>query len=484
VAVAVSLPRYAPLVGGAERSTGQREWAVLRNPYTGDPIAEVAVGSESDLEAAIGAAEAAFGVMRAMPRHARRDLLARVAERLTAERHPLAGEITAACGKPISQALGEVDRAAITFSLAADEARRSAGEMVPLDVDPRAVGMTGLAQRFPVGPIGAISPFNFPLNLLAHKVAPAIAVGTAVVVKPPPQCPQLAYHLGAILHQCGLPGGGYNVLHLPIPLAERLATDPRFRLLTFTGSPAVGWHLKSIAGRKKVVLELGGNAAAVVHEDAAKPEWVAQRLALGGFAYAGQVCIKVQRVLVHEPIYRPFVEALVAAAAALPTGDPMDPATVVGPMIDAAAADRVEGWIAEAIADGAQPLLRGGRNGNVLGPTVLANAPRTSKVSCREVFGPVVTVAPYREWPAALEAVNDSPFGLQAGVFTRDVNRIFEAFNALEVGGVIANDFPTLRIDNFPYGGVKESGFGREGIRYAMEEMTEPRMLVLNLNRS
>jgi glyceraldehyde-3-phosphate dehydrogenase (NADP+) len=436
------------------------------------------------LEAAIGAAEAAFGVTRAMPRHARRDLLARVAERVSAERQELAAEITAACGKPITQALGEVDRAAITFSLAADEARRGGGEAVPLDIDPRAVTMTGLAHRFPIGPISAISPFNFPLNLLAHKVAPAIAVGSAVVVKPPPQCPQLAYRLGTILYQCGLPAGAYNVLHLPIPLAERLATDPRFGLLTFTGSPPVGWHLKSIAGRKKVVLELGGNAAAVVHQDATNLDRVAQRLALGGFAYAGQVCIKVQRVLIHQPIYRPFVEALVAATKSLPIGNPMDPATVVGPMIDSAAADRVESWVAEAIAEGAEPLLPGRRSGPVLGPTVLANAPRTAKVSCREVFGPVVTVAPYREWRDALEAVNDSPFGLQAGVFTRDVNRIFDAFNTLEVGGVIANDFPTLRIDNFPYGGVKESGFGREGVRYAMEEMTEPRMLVLNLDRS
>jgi glyceraldehyde-3-phosphate dehydrogenase (NADP+) len=371
----------------------------------------------------------------------------------------------------------------MTFSLAADEARRFGGEVVPLDVDPRAAGMTGLVHRFPVGPISAITPFNFPLNLLAHKVAPAIAVGSALVVKPPPQCPQMAFRLAGILSEAGLPPGACNVLHLPIPLAERLATDPRFAMLTFTGSPNVGWHLKQVAGKKKVCLELGGNAAAVVHEDVPDLDWVAGRLALGAFAYAGQVCIKVQRLLVHRPIYRQFAERFVAASAALTCGDPMDPATVVGPMIDRAARERVEAWTAEAVAAGAEVLLAGRRDGNILTPAVLARVPLDARISCQEVFGPVAVVEPYDDWAEALGQVNDSAFGLQAGVFTRDVNRIFSAFQTLEVGGVIANDFPTLRVDNYPYGGVKDSGFGREGVRYAMEEMTEPRMLVLNLAR-
>ena len=468
-----------PWINGAALPRNGRATTTVLDPYRGVPAALAAEGTAADLEQAITAAQAGFGVMRALPRHARRDLLARVADALTRERQALGMELAASCGKPIGQALGEVDRAIITFSFAADETRRFGGEMVPLDVDPRTVGYSGVVHRFPVGPISAITPFNFPLNLLAHKVAPAIAVGSALVVKPPPQCPQMAFRLGRILADCGLPAGAYNVLHLPIPVAERLATDPRFAMLTFTGSPTVGWHLKSVAGKKKVCLELGGNAAAVVHEDAGDLDWVAQRLALGAFAYAGQVCIKVQRVLVHQPIYQRFVDKLLAATAALPCGDPMDPKTVVGPMIDAAAADRVQGWTAEAVRAGAEVLLAGRRDGNVLTPALLARVPADAKVSCREVFGPVTIVAPYGGWNEALAQVNASDFGLQAGVFTQDVNRIYRAFRELEVGGVIANDFPTLRVDNFPYGGVKDSGFGREGVRYTMEEMSEPRMLVI-----
>jgi len=472
-----------PWINGESVPLDGRTTHVVPAPYTGEPAATVAVGTEADLERAIGAAQAGFALMRAMPRHARRDLLARIADQLQRERESLARELAVSCGKPVTQALGEVDRAVLTFSLAADEARRFGGEMVPMDIDARATAMTGLVHRFPVGPISAISPFNFPLNLLAHKVAPAIAVGSALVVKPPPQCPQMAFRLGRILAECGLPAGAYNVLHLPIPIAERLATDPRFGMLTFTGSPTVGWHLKSVAGKKKVCLELGGNAAAVVHEDAADLDGCARRLALGAFAYAGQVCIRVQRVLVHRPIYQQFVDKFVAASAALPTGDPMNPATVVGPMIDRAAADRVQAWTAEAVKAGAQVLLAGRRDGSVLTPCVLAGVPRDAKVSCLEVFGPVTVMAPYQTWEEALAMVNDSTFGLQAGVFTQDTGRIFQAFKELEVGGVIANDFPTLRVDNFPYGGVKDSGFGREGVRYAMEEMSEPRMLVVNLGK-
>ncbi len=476
-------PVLSPWIGGSISSSEGRTRDPVLFPYSGKPAALAVQGTAEDFEAALAAARNGFAAMKAMPRHARRDLLARVAELMTRDRQHLAAELATSCGKPITQALGEVDRAIMTFSLAADEARRFGGEVVPLDVDARAVGMTGLVHRFPVGPISAITPFNFPLNLLAHKVAPAIAVGSALVVKPPPQCPQMAFRLAGLLAEAGLPAGAYNVLHLPIPLAERLATDPRFAMLTFTGSPAVGWHLKNVAGKKRVCLELVGNAAAVVHEDAADLDWVAKRLALGAFAYAGQVCIKVQRVLAHRPIYARLVEKFVAASAALPCGDPMDPATVVGPMIDGAAADRVEAWTEEAVKAGAEVLLAAKRNGNVLTPAVLAGAPRDARVSCREIFGPVSIVAPYDDWSDALAAVNDSDFGLQAGVFTRDVNRIFEAFQRLEVGGVIANDFPTLRVDNYPYGGVKDSGFGREGVRYAMEEMSEPRMLALNLSR-
>ncbi len=479
----MSLPRFYPWINGAFAVAPDREVDTVLNPYTGEPAAEVARATPQDFEAAVVAAQAGFDRMRALPRHARRDLLVKIASALETRRAELGAAIAVSCGKPISQALGEVDRAIITFSLAADEARRMGGEVVPLDVDSRAAGMDGLVERFPIGPVSAISPFNFPLNLLVHKVAPAIAVGTSLVVKPPPQCPQLAFLLGALMAECGLPAGAYNVLHLALPLAEQLAVDPRFKLLTFTGSPTVGWHLKNVAGKKKVVLELGGNAAAVVHEDAGDLDWVAGRLATGAFAYAGQVCIKVQRLLVHQPIHQAFTEKFVAATRALPVGNPLDPATVVGPVIDKAAGDRIESWIEEAIASGAKALLRGTRNSSVLSPTVLMDVPATAKVSCREVFGPVAVIQPYRDWSEAMAIVNNSEFGLQAGVFTHNVNRIWEAFRTLEVGGVIANDFPTLRVDNFPYGGVKNSGFGREGVRYAMEDMTEQRMLVLNLNR-
>ncbi len=472
-----------PFVNGAHLAAGDRVIDTIPQPYTGQPAVRVAQGTGPDLDLAIQAAQAGFSAMRALPRHARRDILARVAEALTRDRDTLGRELAISCGKPITQALGEVDRAALTFSFAADETRRFGGEVIPLDVDRRTVGYTGVVHRFPVGPISAISPFNFPLNLLAHKVAPAIAVGTALVIKPPPQCPQLAFRLADILTECGLPPGACNVLHLPIPVAEALATDPRFAMLTFTGSPTVGWHLKQVAGHKKVCLELGGNAAAVVHEDAKDLDWVASRLALGAYAYAGQVCIKVQRILVHRPIFQSFVDRFVAASRALTCGDPLDPAVVVGPMIDAGAADRVQQWTAEAVAAGATTLLAARREGQVLSPAVLADVPAAAKIASREVFGPVTIVAPYGSWDEALQQVNASDFGLQAGVFTQDVNRIFHAFDALDVGGVIANDFPTLRVDNYPYGGVKDSGFGREGVRYTMEEMSEPRMLALNLSR-
>jgi glyceraldehyde-3-phosphate dehydrogenase (NADP+) len=472
-----------PWINGAALPLDGRATDPIALPFTGERATLAARGTGADLELAIRAAQEGFARMRALPRTARHDLLVRIADAIARDRQSLGEELARSCGKPITQALGEVDRAVMTFSLAADETRRFGGEVVPLDVDPRTVGYTGLVHRFPVGPISAITPFNFPLNLLAHKVAPAIAVGSSLVVKPPPQCPQLAFRLARLMAECGLPAGAYNVLHLPIPVAEQLATDPRFAMLTFTGSPTVGWHLKNVAGKKRVCLELGGNAAAVVHEDARDLDWVAQRLALGAFAYAGQVCIKVQRVLVHQPIYNAFVDKLVSSASALPCGDPLDTKTVVGPMIDSAAADRVESWTREAVAAGAETLLASRRHGNVLTPGLLARVPRDAKVSCKEIFGPVSIVTPYRDWAEALALVNDSDFGLQAGIFTHDITRIFSAFNGLEVGGVVVNDFPTLRVDNFPYGGVKDSGFGREGVRYAMEEMSEPRMLVLNLNK-
>jgi acyl-CoA reductase-like NAD-dependent aldehyde dehydrogenase len=473
----------SPWISGAAARRAGREVESVTNVATGAELARIELADGGDLDAAIGAAERAFVTMRGLPRHARRDILAKVAEGLAREREPLARLIAEDAGKPITQALGEVDRAALTFSLAADEARRFGGEVVPIDIDPRADGMTSVVHRFPIGPMSAITPFNFPLNLLAHKVAPAVAVGSALVVKPPPQCPLVAFELGKILREAGLPDGAYNVLHLPIPIAERLATEPRFKLLSFTGSATVGWHLKAVAGKKRVLLELGGNAAVVVHDDAPDLDWVAERLAFGAFAYGGQVCIKVQRIFVHASIYDRFVPKLVAATQRLVCGDPLDPKTVVGPLIDTRSAERVESWVAEAVAGGAKALVRGKRRGTLLEPTLLSDVRPEMKVSCEEVFGPVATISAYDDFDAALTDVNEGRYGLQAGIFTHDVRRIYRALEHLEVGGVVVNDFPTLRVDNFPYGGVKDSGFGREGVRYAMDEMSEPRVLVLNLRR-
>jgi glyceraldehyde-3-phosphate dehydrogenase (NADP+) len=467
-----------PWINGRPAPGRRRRRLLVSRPWDDRPLAEVEEATGSDLDAAIAGASGAMAVLRSLPLHRRREILLGTAAGLRNSRAALGRLIADDAGKPLTLALGEVDRAIWTFTIAAEELHGSRGEHGLADIDPRGEGLVALTDRFPVGPIAAISPFNFPLNLVAHKVAPAVAVGSAVVLKPPPQAPLAAFRLAELLKAAGLPDGALQVLHLPIPVAERLATDPAFRLLSFTGSPAVGWHLKALAARQKVILELGGNAAAVVHEDAPDLPAIAARVAWGAFAYAGQVCIKVQRLFVHESIHRRFVRLVAAATKALAVGDPADPATVVGPLIDDAAVTRVQGWVAEALAEGARPVLRGRRRGRLLGPTILEHVRDDSKVSCREVFGPVLTVASYRTWDEALARVNDSEFGLQAGVFTRDAGRAFAAFRNLEVGGVIVNDIPTLRLDHLPYGGVKASGFGREGLRDAMAAMTEPRLML------
>jgi glyceraldehyde-3-phosphate dehydrogenase (NADP+) len=382
-------------------------------------------------------------------------------------------------GKPITLAAAEIERAITVFRLAAEEARRFGVAAFPADADARGGGLTAMVERLPIGTVAAISPFNFPLNLVAHKVAPAIASGNAVVLKPPPQAPLAAFRLAELLTRAGLPPGGLQVLHLPVPLAERLATDPAFALLSFTGSARVGWHLKSIAGAKRVVLELGGNAPVLVHSDTPNLPAVAARIAWGAFAYAGQVCIKVQRLYVHAPIYRRFVRLVVEATRRLKAGDPRRAETVIGPLIDETSMHRVQEWIAEAVGAGAKPLLRGRRRGNVLGPTILAAVTPRMKVSAEEVFGPVLTVAPYRSFREGIRLANATQYGLQAGVYTHDARRVREAFHGLDVGGVVVNDLPTLRLDHLPYGGVKRSGFGREGIVDAMMEMTEGRLLLM-----
>jgi glyceraldehyde-3-phosphate dehydrogenase (NADP+) len=397
-------------------------------------------------------------------------------------RQELAETIVSEAGKPITYAEGEVDRCILTFSIAEEEAKRIGGEVIPLDITAAAAGRTGITRRFPIGPIAAITPFNFPLNLVAHKVAPALAAGNTVVVRPASQTPFSSLILGRICMEAGVPKGAINVVPSPVAVAQKLLTDERIKKISFTGSDEVGWGLKDKCGKKKITLELGGNAAVIVHSDC-DLDFAAERIAVGSFAYAGQICISIQRIYVEEAIFAVFKKRFLRAIKEkIGVGDPRKRTTVVGPMIDAASADRVMEWIQEAKDGGAKVPCGGKRKRNVIQPTVLTNVDPRMKISCREAFGPVVTLDAYRDFEEALNRVNDSVYGLQAGVFTRDIRRIHSAFCELDVGGVIINDYPTFRVDNMPYGGVKNSGMGREGVKYAIEEMTELKLLVLNLS--
>jgi glyceraldehyde-3-phosphate dehydrogenase (NADP+) len=452
----------------------------VHDPFTGKILAEVSQGSEADAEDAIRSAAAATQPMGALPAHARFHLLQRIAGAIYDRRDEFARVMTGEAGKPITDARREVARAVQTFTIAAEEAKRIPGEVIPLDWTPGMDSHVGILRRVPIGPVLGITPFNFPLNLVAHKVAPALAAGNPIVIKPAPQTPMTALLLAEVALEAGVPPGGLNVLPCDNQVAERLVVDPRFKLLSFTGSAAVGWMLKAKCGKKKVVLELGGNAGVIVEQDA-DLDFAAQRCASGGFGYAGQTCISVQRIFVHHSVVDLFTTKFLLQVARLKGGDPNDEATVVGPLIDQHAAHRVEEWIGEAVAQGARVLLGGKRMGSVVEATVLTNVTPTMKVSCQEVFGPVVTVTPYRQFDEALQAMNRSEYGLQAGVFTQDVNKVFHAFRHLEVGAVLANEIPTFRAEHMPYGGVKDSGLGREGLRVSIEEMTEPRFLVLNV---
>jgi len=454
--------------------------ARVTNPFNGQSIAEVCQAGEAEAEAAMASAAAAAPVMGKLSSHARYNLLQEIAAQIYKRRDEFAQTITAEAGKPIADAKREVSRSIQTFTVAAEEAKRIPGEVVPLDWTPNTESFLGMLRRFPIGPVLGITPFNFPLNLVAHKVAPALAAGNPILIKPAPQTPLTALLLGEVALAAGVPPGGLNVLPCDNAVAERLVSDPRFKLLSFTGSAAVGWMLKARCGKKKVTLELGGNAGVIIEPDA-DLDLAAQRCAAGGFGYAGQTCISVQRILVHHSVADAFSTKLLLQVARVKAGDPTDETTVVGPLIDEAATQRVEGWIEEAVAQGARVLLGGKRRGSVLEATVLTNVKPEMKVSCQEVFGPVVTVSSYRQLHDAIAELNRSDYGLQAGIFTQDINKIFHAFRHLEVGGVLANEIPTFRADHMPYGGVKDSGLGREGVRAAIEDMTEPRLLVLNL---
>jgi acyl-CoA reductase-like NAD-dependent aldehyde dehydrogenase len=472
-----ALGEHGIVLGGEEVETG--ETIEIRSPYDGAPVALVHRAGPGEVERAIAAALEAFETTRRLPSWQREQVLARIAAGIAEQREDLARTIALEAGKPIKTARVEVDRASFTFRIAAEEAKRIYGEVVPLDWLPGNEGREAHVRRVPLGPVTGITPFNFPLNLVAHKVAPALAAGDPILLRPASQTPVSSLLLARIVLEAGWPAGAIAVLPCTTDTARPLVEDDRIKLLTFTGSPVVGWGLKARAGRKRVTLELGGNAAVIVNDDA-DVEYAAERVVWGGFAYAGQTCISVQRVFVHERVYDRFVAELLPRVDSLRVGDPLADETDVGPLIDQANADRVEEWLEEAQAAGASVLGGGVREGNVWRPTVLADVPENVRVSCEEAFAPVVGLTRFADVSDAIGAAGRSEFGLQAGVFTNDMRVVVEAFDRIDVGGLMVNDVSTFRIDHMPYGGVKSSGFGREGIRYAIEEMTELKLLTLN----
>ena len=452
---------------------------VVTNKYTLEPATRVARADAETIERAIVAAAETFEATRKMPSYQRQAVLSHVVMRVEERHEELSQALAIEAGKPIRDARGEVTRLVDTFRIAAEEAVRIGGEYLTLDISARAAGYEGLCRRFPLGPCAFITPFNFPMNLVAHKVAPAIAVGCPWVLKPASATPIGAIILGEILAETDLPKGAFSILPCSGSQAGPLVTDDRLKLLSFTGSAEVGWGLKGQAGKKRVSLELGGNAACIVDKDA-DLDFAADRITIGAFYQSGQSCISVQRIIAHREIYDDLKGKLVDRAAKLKMGDPLEEDTFLGPMITVGDARRLEEWTSEAVAAGARVLCGGKRDGVFFEATYLENVDRRQKVNCQEAFGPLATLQPFETFKQAVEIANDSVFGLQAGAFTKNIDHALYAFNELEVGGVVINDMPSFRVDNMPYGGVKDSGLGREGIRYSMEEMTEPKLLVLN----
>jgi acyl-CoA reductase-like NAD-dependent aldehyde dehydrogenase len=450
----------------------------VTDKFTGEVATRVARADAATIDAAIAAAAAAAGPMARMAAYERQAVLQHCVDRFTERADELTHMLCVEAGKPVKDSRGEVARLIDTFRIAAEESVRMTGEVQPLDISPRARGYQGLWKRVPIGPCSFISPFNFPLNLAAHKIAPAIAVGCPFVMKPASRTPLGALVIGEVLAETDLPQGAFSILPASRDGADLFTTDERLKLLSFTGSPDVGWDLKARAGKKKVILELGGNAAVIIDRDADLDDAV-DRTVFGAFYQSGQSCIGVQRILVHAEVYDAFRDRLVAKTKALVVGDPHDEKTFVGPMIDEGEAQRVDAWIREAVDRGASLLCGGGRKGALLEATLLEDVPLDTKLNREEAFGPVAFLARFSDFQAALDTVNDSRFGLQAGVFTRDLHQALDAWDRLEVGGVIIGDVPSYRVDNMPYGGVKDSGLGREGVRFAMQDMTEIRNLVI-----
>ena len=471
---------YGCLVNGKwVKSQKKRE---VKSPYHGEVVGITNIPEARDSKKALEGAQAAFDKFKNSPGYLRSNILKRIVDGIEKRKEEFARALVEEGGKPLKTARVEVGRAMTTFTVAAGEANRfSEGNLIPIDIVPGNEEMYGLTRRFPLGVVMGISPFNFPLNLVAHKVAPSIATGNAMILKPASQTPLSALMLGEVVVEAGLPEGVLNILTLPGSQIEPVMEDERIKKVSFTGSDEIGWELMKKFPKKKVTLELGGNAATIIDEDPPDLDFAASRNAWGAFYQAGQSCISVQRMYVHEKIFDRFLDKFISATKALKLGDPMLEDTDVGPVIDADSADRIMKWIDEAVESGAELLTGGHRDGNLIEPTALTNVPPTCNVSCNEVFGPVIHVERYKDFDEVLGRVNNSRYGLQAGVFTKDMKKMFKSYNALNVGGVIINDYPSFRVENMPYGGVKDSGVGREGLRYAIEEMTELKLMVVNL---
>ena len=471
--------RSQNLINDKWLSEGTGETLTVVDKFSQEVLAELPMATSEQMEEAMAASVKGFHELKSWSAGKRAEYLGKLKNSLEARKEAFAQLIAAEAGKPIGYARAEISRCIVTLETAEREAMLFTGETVPIDYG-AGTGKTAFTKRFPIGPIACISPFNFPLNLALHKIAPALACGCSLVLKPAPQAPLSALAFAALVQEVGYPAGVVNVLMCDIPVAQQLVTDPRMKMLSFTGSPQVGWHLKNIAGEKKTVLELGGNAAVIIDKDADLPA-AAKTVANGAFLYAGQICISTQRIFVDAPSYDEFSELLKGEIEKIHTGDPRDEKVTVGPIIDAGHLDRIAGWVDEARSAGAEVLSGGevlSRENNLYAPTLLTNTSKGMKVMDEEVFGPVAVIEKVDSFEEAIDRTNDSKFGLQAGVFTNSLENMKAAHEKLDVGGIIINNVPGFRVDSMPYGGVKASGLGREGIKYAMEEMTEPRLIV------
>lgn len=472
------MKEYKIYIGGSFETT--KHLLKVRNPYNGKEIATTFLAGSDDLERAIIAGKTAEKDLRLIPVYERHRALVSISEELKIDRNRLAEVLSKESGKPIRYALGEIDRASQTFLVAAEECKRIPGEYFRLDWTSPGTGKEGWVKYFPVGIIAGISPFNFPMNLAVHKIAPALAAGNPIILKPSRSTPLSVLELAKIIDNTTLPKGSVSILPMDRIAGNQLVTDDRFKMLSFTGSPEVGWNMKKETGKKKIVLELGGNAGVIVSKTA-NIDYAVERCLIGGYAYSGQVCIHVQRIYVHDDIYQDFSNKFIKGVKNLKVGNPLDPETDISVMIDEENTERVNNWVKEAVNSGAKILTGGKMKNKFFEPTVLTATNTNMKVCSFEIFGPVVTLEKYSSFKDALHYINDSRYGLQAGVFTNDLSEMNHAYENLNVGGVIINDVPTFRVDHMPYGGIKDSGYGREGVKYSILEMMEPKLLVKNI---